>query len=60
DFMQLKPGWEDTLRPYRIDGMIIGRDMRFAHAWEEGLYHDDWQLVFAGSAVNVYILRQRH
>lgn len=56
-FMYLEPDWQPKLRAYGVDAMMIGNHLRFAQAYENGEFHDDWKLVFAGRSANVYIAR---
>lgn len=54
-FWLLKPGWEQKLEPYNINGILVHKDSRFAKAYAGGQFQDRWHLVFAGKLANVYI-----
>lgn len=54
-FWLLKPGWEEALRPYDINGIIAHNGSRFVKAYANGQYHGHWHLVFAGKLASVYI-----
>lgn len=57
EFMWLKPDWQERLAKYGINGIIMYKSSAFSQAYENGQFHDGWQLVFAGKAANVYIAR---
>lgn len=54
-FWLLQPGWEEKIKSYGINGIIIRSNSLFSQAYENGQYHDRWKLVFAGTAASVYI-----
>lgn len=56
-FLFLKPGWQDMLKGRGINGIIMYKTTNFSQTYDEGKFHDAWQLVFAGKAANVYIAR---
>lgn len=56
-FLFLKPGWQEAIRGYGVNGIIMYRDTHFSQSYENGQFHDSWQLVFAGKSANVYIAR---
>lgn len=57
NFMYLAPGWEEALRKYGINALLVAKNLRFSKAYENGEFHGQWQLVFAGKVANVYIAR---
>jgi len=57
DFMWQNDGWEERLKTYGINAIMISNKGLFAKAFEKNQYHDHWQLVFAGKRANVYIAR---
>lgn len=56
DFMWLKPDWQPKILHYGVDGMIVSNTSRFAQAYTNGQYHDDWTLTFTGQNANIYLL----
>jgi len=57
EFLKLSDGWEKNLRKRDLNGIITEKSTNFANAYEKGLYHDRWKLVFTGKRANVYITR---
>ena len=57
NFMYQTPGWQEGLHKYGVNALLISKKLRFSQAYENGEFHDSWQLVFAGKVANVYIAR---
>jgi len=57
DFIWLHEGWEQKMADYGVTGIIVQQGTPFTKAYENGLYRDRWQLVFAGKMASVYIAR---
>lgn len=53
----LEGDWQQLLKIYGIDGMLLKNNSAFAKAYENGQYRKNWQLMFAGKAASVYIAR---
>ncbi len=56
-FLKLTDGWQDRIKKRGLNGLIMAKGTNFGEAYEKGLYHDHWKLVFAGKRANVYIAR---
>jgi hypothetical protein len=50
DFLWQKDGWEDRLKKYDVNAIMVSKNSMFAKS-----PHSNWQLVFAGTRANLYI-----
>lgn len=56
-FLFLKPGWQEVLKGYGVNGILMYNSTNFSQTYAQGQFHDQWKLVFAGKAASVYIAR---
>lgn len=57
EFLRLSDGWESIMVNHKLNGLIVPGNSAFAKAYEQGLYHEHWKLVFTGKRGNLYIAK---
>jgi hypothetical protein len=55
DITTLEKGWEDTIRNYDIDVILLGNGRDFVKDYGKGMYHDKWDEVFHDDVASVYV-----
>lgn len=55
EFLWQKDGWEERLVKRGVNALMIGNTTLFAKAYDQGLHHDRWKLVFTGTRANIYL-----
>jgi hypothetical protein len=54
-FTELSTGWEDIIKKYNIDAIVVDNHSTFYTAYEAGSYHDKWEKVFADENSGVFL-----
>lgn len=54
-FLLMEDGWEEVLKKYRIQAILIGNESRFAISYAKGEHHEHWKEVYRDSVAGVYV-----
>ena len=53
-FMNLDADWQEIVKKYRIEGMLLGNSQRFVKAYEDGQYQG-WKRVYSDDVASVFV-----
>jgi hypothetical protein len=55
EFLHLREGWQKLIGKYRIQGIVVPNSHRFATAFANGEYHDQWREVYQDKVMSIYV-----